>query len=106
MPGNGDRETRLDRTEKALEFFIADHEQFRQDHKQLLIAQAAQQDQIEKNSRQIEKLAEQISQLRLYGREVEGRIDKLVLGIGEFIRSNSSSSPSTFNPYLSHFICG
>ena len=39
---NGDRETRLDHIERALELLIADHEQFRADHKQLLIAQALQ----------------------------------------------------------------
>ncbi|MFL6465801.1 MAG: hypothetical protein ACJ73N_15505 [Bryobacteraceae bacterium] len=44
---NGDRDTRLDRIERALELFIADHEQFRADHKQLLIAQVLQKEAIE-----------------------------------------------------------
>ena len=86
MPGNGDRETRLDRIERALELLITDHEQFRHDHKQLLVAQVVQQDEIRKLIEHGQGVDRRIDELRQHGREVEGRIDKLVSGIGEFMR--------------------
>lgn len=95
--GNGDRDTRLDRIERALELLIADHEQFRDDHKQLLTAQVLQKDaidglvivtqehtrQLEEHTRQIE---EQGRQLRQLGEETDRRIRELVSGFGECLR--------------------
>ena len=55
---------RLDRMERILEMFIADHQQmrqehelFQQEHSQLLKAQVLQADQLIKNSEQITALA-------------------------------------------------
>jgi len=86
MPENGGRETRMDRIERVLEFLIADHEQFRQGHKQLLVAQVVQQDEIRKLIEHSHGVDRRIDELRQHGREVEGRVDKLVSGIGEFMR--------------------
>lgn len=99
---NGNRDSRLDRIERALETLIADHEQFRQDHKQLLTAQVLQQDainglfkivqahtvQLEQQTKQLE---EQGRQLRELGAGLNERIDKLVSGFGEFIRNQGYS---------------
>jgi len=45
---NGNRDARMDRIERAMEMFAADHEQFRDEHKKLLIAQVVQQGEIDK----------------------------------------------------------
>jgi len=83
---NGDRDTRLDRIERALELLIADHEQFRADHKQLLIAQVLQKEAIEELYKVTKEHTRQIEQLRANGSETDKRIQDLVSAIGEFIR--------------------
>lgn len=87
---NGSRDSRLDRIERALEMFVADHEQFRQDHKPLLTAQVVQQAEIKDLVKIVQahtaQLQEQGRHLRELGEGVNERIDKLVSGIGEFIR--------------------
>jgi bisphosphoglycerate-independent phosphoglycerate mutase (AlkP superfamily) len=75
---NGNRDTRMDRIEKALELLISGHEQFRQDHKQLLIAQVVQSDQIAQVLRVTEQHTLQIEAL-------DKRVDKLVSSIGDLI---------------------
>ena len=86
MPnGNGDRNERLDRIERALELMIADHEAFRQEHKQLLTARVLQKEQIDEiwkaireNTRHIAEQDRQIAELRAHGKDTDIRIDKLV----------------------------
>jgi hypothetical protein len=86
MPENGDRETRMDRIERALKSLTAGHDQFHHIHKQLLVAQVVQQDEIRKLIEHSHGVRRRIDELRQHGREVEGRIDKLVFEIGEFMR--------------------
>jgi hypothetical protein len=45
---NGNRDARMDRIERTMEMFAADHEQFRDEHKKLLIAQVVQQGEIDR----------------------------------------------------------
>jgi hypothetical protein len=79
MPdGNGNRDTRLDRIERIMEMMAADHEQFRADHKQLLIAQVLQKDSIDQLLRVTEDHTRQITAL-------DGRVDKLVFSIADLI---------------------
>lgn len=56
--------SRLDRIEAALEMFIADHEQFREEHKRLLAAQVVGFDESNKRMARIEQnLAEATDKL-------------------------------------------
>jgi hypothetical protein len=93
---NGKRDTRMGRIERALELLIADHEQFRQDHKQLLTAQVLQKDEIDQllkvtqeHTRQIEaeRAAREVE--RAAGRDqmasLDKRVDGLVAAIGNLI---------------------
>jgi hypothetical protein len=54
--GNGT--ARLDRIERALELLIADHEQFRVEHKQLLTAQVVLTDRVDRLAQTMQELAE------------------------------------------------
>lgn len=93
MPeGNGTG--RLDRIERALELLISDHEQFRHDLKQLLIAQVLMQDNLEKLQKSIEENSRQLEIVREKDKDqdqriaaLDERVDKLVSAIGELIRS-------------------
>jgi len=93
---NGNQNTRLDRIEKALELMINDHEQFRQEHKQLLIAQVVQSDQIAANARQIAALTQRMEAESIIRKEtdarLDARVDKLVSSIGELIARIPPSS--------------
>jgi DNA anti-recombination protein RmuC len=98
---------RLDRIEKILEMFIADHDRFRQGIKDLLRAQVLQADEIDKlwktvrehsaqiaeHSKQLEEQRKQREHDRQQDRErsqtLEERLDNLVIAIGELIRSRS-----------------
>jgi hypothetical protein len=86
----------LDRIEKALELMINDHEQFRQEHKQLLIAQVVQSDQIAQNARQIAALTQGMEAESIARKETDARldacVDKLVWSIGELIAGIPPSS--------------
>jgi len=88
--GNGDRETRLDRIERALELMIDDHERFRHDLQQLLTAQVLQKDALEQQAKLIEQHTRQIEAESKERREkdaaLDARVDKLVSAIGELIR--------------------
>ena len=79
----------MDRIEKALELLINDHENFRQEHKQLLIAQVVQSDQIAANARQIAALTQRMDAESITRKEtderLDERVDKLVSSIGELI---------------------
>jgi predicted nucleic acid-binding Zn-ribbon protein len=93
----GNRETRLDRIERALELLVAGHEQFRADHKQLLIAQVVQSEQIAENSKHIAALtnridaqANQMDDERTARKESDAALDKrvadLVSSISDLVR--------------------
>jgi hypothetical protein len=86
---NGNENTRLDRIEKVLELIVSDHEQFRQEHKQLLIAQVVQSDQIAENAKQIAALTQRMEAESIARKEtdarLDARVDKLVSSIGELI---------------------
>jgi flagellar biosynthesis chaperone FliJ len=89
---NGNHNPRLDRIEKALELMVSDHEQFRQEHKQLLIAQVVQSDQIAENARQIQALTQRMNQQSKKTAALDERVDKLVGSIGELISRIPPSS--------------
>ena len=86
---NGNQNTRLDRIEKILEMFVADHELFRDEHKRLLIAQVVQSDQIAENTRNIAALAQRMDKDHAERKEKDAALDKrfndLVLAIGNLI---------------------
>lgn len=84
---NGSRDERMDRLERWFEMLATDHEQFRQDLKDLLAAQVLVKDTTDKHGEQIAETSRQIAQMRQHGTEVNERIDKLVSGIGELVRS-------------------
>jgi paraquat-inducible protein B len=98
---NGNREARLDRIERALELLIADHEQFRHEHKQLLTAQVLQKESIdqlfeitkkltahaEETDRRLEQTAKRLFDL---GEKTDQRINALVSAIGQFLRKQNA----------------
>ncbi len=79
----------MDRIERALELLIADHEQFRADHKQLLIAQVVQSDEIEKLLKVTQEQTRQLKEENIARKETTAALDKrvndLVLAIGDLI---------------------
>jgi hypothetical protein len=87
--GNGNHDTRMDRIERALELLIADHEQFRADHKQLLIAQVVQSDEIEKLLKVTQEQTRQLKEENIARKEttaaLDTRVNDLVLAIGDLI---------------------
>ena len=83
---NGERDTRLDRIERALELLIADHEQFRADHKLLLTAQVLQKDEIEKLLAVTQEHTRQLTAEAEHRRALDARVDALVSAIGEVVR--------------------
>ncbi|MGC2658032.1 MAG: hypothetical protein WA324_08635 [Bryobacteraceae bacterium] len=87
---NGDRESRMDRIERALDLFVADHEQFHQEHKQLLAAQVLQQDALDKQLKMTQALTLQIERLGLQSQERNEalglRFEKMISAIGELCR--------------------
>jgi CRISPR/Cas system Type II protein with McrA/HNH and RuvC-like nuclease domain len=98
--GNGNRDTRLDRIERALELLIADHEQFRHDHKQLLTAQVLQKDAIDKlyeitkeQTRQIGEHSRKMRELQQHGSAIDDRIAALVSAIGKMIPGSPGPLP-------------
>jgi hypothetical protein len=86
---NGNRDTRMDRIERALELLIADHEQFRQDHKQLLTAQIIQKDEIDQLLKITQEHTRQIEAERFVRREetaaLNKRVNDMVTAIGNLI---------------------
>ncbi|HEY6990295.1 MAG TPA: hypothetical protein VH369_18010 [Bryobacteraceae bacterium] len=82
---NGNRHTRLDRIERALELMIDDHERFRRDLQQLLTAQVLQKDALEQQAKLSEQHTQQILALREKDAALDARVDSLVSAIGEFI---------------------
>lgn len=98
---------RLDRIEKILEMFIADHERIRQEHqefqeaferdlKQLLIAQVLMNDSLQKLEKRMAENTGQLEILRERDKDqdariaaLDARVDKLVIAIGELIRSRA-----------------
>ncbi len=83
---NGNRDTRLDRIERALELMIDDHERFRHDLQQLLTAQVLQKDALEQQAKAIEQQAKIAGNHAQQIAALDARVDSLVSAIGEFIR--------------------
>jgi len=83
---NGNRDTRLDRIERALELMIDDHERFRHDLQQLLTAQVLQKDALEQQAKAIEQQAKIAGNHTQQIAALDARVDNLVSAIGEFIR--------------------
>ena len=81
-PGSngGEGRSRLDRIEAALELLIADHEQFRQEHKLLLTAQVLLTDEQRKLAEAQRKLAEA-------QRHTEDRLSALIAIVDDLVRS-------------------
>ena len=76
----GDARSRLDRIEAALELMIADHEEFRQEHKRLLIAQVLLTDAQQKLTEEQKKLAEA-------QRHTEDRLSALIAVVDDRVRN-------------------
>jgi septal ring factor EnvC (AmiA/AmiB activator) len=80
--GNGDRDSRMDRIAR-------EHEEFRADLKQLLIAQVIQKDQIDQllkvTQEQTRQLEAEASERRAKDATLDARVDKLVSAIGELV---------------------
>ena len=102
MNGNGHeekgkRKSRLDRIEAAIELFIGDHEQFRQEHKRLLTAQvllAEAQAETQKNLAELAKNVDSMAasqqktdeRLKELSEQTDARIAALTGALGELIR--------------------
>lgn len=82
---NGNRESRLDRIERALELMISDHELFREEHKQLLTAQVLQRDMIDNLVKRAEANEKRWEEQMARNAGFDSRVDKLVLSIGELV---------------------
>lgn len=83
---NGNRDTRLDRIERALELMVDDHERFRHDLQQLLTAQVLQKDALKQQAKLAEHHTQQILALREKDAALDARVDNLVSAIAELIR--------------------
>ena len=81
---NGHGMSRLDRIERALELFIADHEQFREEHKQLLTAQVLQGDRMDKLTKTMQELAEA-------QKHTDGRMNALIAIVDDLIRKRPNN---------------
>ena len=86
---------RLDRIERVIELLvnnqIAIQEQHDQDFKKLMTWQVLMQDKFEKLTVKVDTMAVKVDQQADRINGVFERIDKLVLAIGELIRSNRES---------------
>jgi peptidoglycan hydrolase CwlO-like protein len=104
MSDNGT--ARLDRIEKALELLIADHEQFRDEHKALLRSQVILQDNLEKLvkhdavqdrrlesvDRRLESAEREIAENRENQKRMDERVQALVSAIGDYLRAQQRNS--------------
>jgi hypothetical protein len=95
MNGNGNEEkpsheTRLSNIEAIQSLMLRDHEEFRQEHKRLLVAQVLLADAQRENEKKLAELvavqAKSMDELRESGKRVDARIEALVIAIGDFIR--------------------
>jgi hypothetical protein len=102
MNGNGDEKkpkpkSRLDRIEAALELMIGDHEDFRQEHKQLLKAQVLLVDAQAKSEEKLAALAAEqakteakmkqlAEELRELSHRTDERIAAMTSALGELMR--------------------
>lgn len=82
---NGDRDNRLDRIERMFEVFAADHEQFRQEHKQLLIAQVVLNDQLTRLAEITEKHSREWEKQHARNAKLDERIEALITAVGKLI---------------------
>jgi len=102
---NGDRDTRMDRIERALELLPAYHEQFRHDHKQLLTAQVLQKDQLDQllkitqeHTKQLEQDRAAIEAERIARKEETAALDKRVDDlVGAIANLMSRIPPAAFS---------
>lgn len=78
QPNGSDR---LNRIEAALELFIADHEQFRDEHKVLLTAQVLLTGQVQKIGEQVERTSQQIQALTLRMDDLTKKLDVLTVRV-------------------------
>jgi hypothetical protein len=96
-PESAGKDARLDRIEHTLDRLLADHQQFRQFHNQLLNAQLLHHETVKRFLKvvleQTRSSAEQGKQLEIQGLQfrdrsegIDLRIEKLVSALGEFIR--------------------
>src|SRR5262249_22094748 len=104
MAESGNGTGRLDRIERALELMIAGHEEFRQEHKQLLTSQVLLQDSLERLTVRVDKLADRVDKLtanvdkltahdEVQDRQIQafsGRVDELVRAIAEWLKRSAT----------------
>jgi hypothetical protein len=82
---NGYTNPRMDRIEKALELFIADHEAFRDEHKKLLTAQILLAESQQKTDEHMRALQADL-------KATDDRIGILVRMMDDFIRHSNRPS--------------
>ena len=91
----------MDRIERAMEMFAADHEQFRDEHKKLLIAQVVQQGEIDKLLKITQEHTRQMEAERIARQETNAALDKpvgdLVASIADLIRRIPPGASSFFD---------
>lgn len=87
---NGHEMSRLDRIERVMEFFAAEHEQFREEHRHLLTAQILLTDRLDKFARTTDKAIEQLTQshkeLAEAQKHTDQRMDALIAVVDGIIR--------------------
>ena len=83
----GNTRSRLDRIEAALELMIADHEEFRLEHKRLLTAQVLLTDAQQKLTEEQKKLAEAQQKLAEAQLHTEDRLSALIGVVDDLVRN-------------------
>jgi hypothetical protein len=95
---NGNR--RLDRIERILELLVnnqlAIQEQHDQDFKKLMTWQVLMQDRFEKLTEKVDSIAAKVERQAELQAGLDERVNKLVIAIGELIRSNRGQSGQNF----------
>lgn len=97
---NGHGESRLDRMEKLMELLIQDHlafrdehRQFRDDLRQLLIAQVVLTDRVDKLAQHVDKLDLRMEKLAESSQRSDERMDALIAVVDGIVRRQPPQAP-------------
>jgi CII-binding regulator of phage lambda lysogenization HflD len=83
---DGHAKSRLDRLEGLMELLIDEHMKFSQEHKQLLTAQVVLNDQLEKLTDRVDKLAVAVQELREAQKHTDDPLNALIHIVDDWIR--------------------
>lgn len=89
---NGHGMSRLDLIERALELFIADHEQFREEHKRLLTAQVLLGDRMDILAQTMQELARSQKELAEQQMHTDARMNGLIAVVDGLVRNPPNDS--------------